>query len=94
MKLYATPFVPFGGGPLVIVGGGSAMVMLKACVAFGAFPLVAVTVPLNVPVAVGVPLITPAELRVSPVGNAPAVRRSEERCVGKECRSRCSPFHP
>ena len=28
-KLYATPTVPFGGGPFVIVGGGSAMMMLK-----------------------------------------------------------------
>ena len=71
MKLYGTPSVPFGGGPLVIVGGGSAMVMLNAWMALGAVPLLAVTVPAKVPRAVGVPLITPAGLKVRPVGRLP-----------------------
>ena len=47
--------------------------MLKFCVALGAVPLVAVTVPLNVPAVVGVPLITPAELKLNPGGRLPAV---------------------
>ena len=49
------------------------MVMLKFCVAAGAVPFVAVTVPVKVPLAVGVPLIAPAPLSVSPAGSAPAV---------------------
>ena len=59
------------GGP----GGGppAEIVMLKFCVASGAVPLVAVTVPLKVPAAVGVPLITPAELKLNPGGRLPAV---------------------
>ncbi len=59
------------GGP----GGGPAaeIVMLKFCVALGAVPLVAVTVPLKVPAVVGVPLITPAELKLNPGGRLPAV---------------------
>ena len=68
MKLYGTPIVQFGGGPLVMVGGGRVMVMLNACVAFGAVPLLAITVPGNVPRAVGVPLMTPAGLKVKPGG--------------------------
>ena len=47
--------------------------MVKFCVAFGRMPFDALTVPLNVPVAVGVPEITPAALRLRPVGNAPEV---------------------
>ena len=73
MKLYGTPSVPFGGGPLVIVGGGSAMVMLNAWMALGVLPLLAVTVPGKVPRAVGVPLITPAGLNVKPGGRPVAV---------------------
>ena len=56
-----------------MVGGGGAMVMLKFWVALGAVPLLAVTVPVKVPTVVGVPLITPAALKLNPVGNAPAV---------------------
>ena len=47
--------------------------MLKFCVAAGPTPLLAVTVPVKVPTAVGVPEITPPVLRLSPVGNAPEV---------------------
>jgi hypothetical protein len=49
------------------------MVMLKFCVASGAVPLVAVTVPVNVPTAVGIPLITPAAFKLNPGGKPPAV---------------------
>jgi hypothetical protein len=47
--------------------------MLKFCVATGATPLLAVTVPVNVPFVFGVPLMTPAALKVNPVGNPPTV---------------------
>ena len=71
MKLYATPTVPFFcGGPLLIVGG-TAIVMLNACVAFGGVPLLAVTVPVDVPTVVGVPLMTPAALKVKPGAGCP-----------------------
>ena len=62
---------------MVMVGGGRAMVMLNACVAFGAVPLLAVTVPLKVPRAVGVPLITPAGLKVKPEGRPMALNVGE-----------------
>ena len=45
--------------------------MEKACVASGAVPLLAVTVPLNNPGCVGVPLMTPALDNMSPAGNWP-----------------------
>jgi hypothetical protein len=45
--------------------------MVKSWVAAGFTPLLAVTVPEKVPPAVVLPLITPAELRVKPVGNVP-----------------------
>jgi hypothetical protein len=73
VNVYAEPAVPFGGGPFVIDGAAGAIVMLKFCVASGAVPFVAVTVPANVPVDVGVPLIAPPELNVNPVGKAPLV---------------------
>ncbi len=41
--------------------------------AAGLTPLLAVTVPVNVPVAVGVPEIKPAELKLNPVGRLPNV---------------------
>ena len=49
------------------------MVMLKFCVALGAVPFAAVVVPLKVPTVVGVPLITPAALKLNPGGKLPAV---------------------
>src|SRR5256714_11137590 len=45
------------------------------------------------------PCALPLVLRLSPVASAkppsiaPGIRRSEERRVGKECRSRWSPYH-
>ena len=36
---------------------------------------------------------TELELTLEDVGNAVGVSRSEERRVGKECRSRWSPYH-
>ena len=61
-----------GGGPFVIAGVWPT-VMVKACVATGATPLLAVTIPLNGPGTVGVPVIAPARLSESPVGSAPLV---------------------
>ena len=49
------------------------MVMLKFCVATGATPLLAVIVPVNVPVAVGEPVMAPPLLKFRFVGSAPAV---------------------
>ena len=72
MWLYAAFTGPFAGTALVIAGGVPIWI-LKFCVATGAYPLDAVTVPLNVPAADGVPEITPAPLRLRPVGNAPEV---------------------
>src|SRR3954462_12734735 len=48
--------------------------MLKFCVAAGVTPLLAVTVPVKVPFAVGVPLSRPPLVSVVPFGSAPAVR--------------------
>src|SRR5258706_15814273 len=56
----------------VTVSVGTAIVMLNAWVASGAVPVVAVTAPVKVPPLVGVPLMTPAELKLNPVGKAPA----------------------
>ena len=55
------------------MGGGAAIVMLNACVASGGVPLLAVTVPVKTPAVVGVPLMTPAALKVKPGGRLPAV---------------------
>lgn len=46
---------------------------LKVCVALGAVPLLAVIVTGLTPTAVGVPLITPVDDRVRPVGRVPEV---------------------
>ena len=56
---------------MVITGAAGAMVILKFCVASGVVPFEAVTVPVNVPARVGVPLIAPEGLSVSPGGKAP-----------------------
>ena len=61
----------FGGGPLV-KAGTSLITMLNAWSEVPA-TLVAVTVPLKVPVALGVPESTPAGLRVNPVGKGSLV---------------------
>ena len=64
-----------GGAPLVITGAAEAglIVMEKFCAAAGLTPLVAVTVPVNTPVLVGVPDSTPVEPRLNPVGKLPDV---------------------
>ena len=73
-KLPATPTVKVTVLVLVICGGlvTGLIVMLKFWVALPAV-FSAFTVPVKVPVAVGVPVIAPALLKVSPVGNAPAL---------------------
>ena len=68
---FCARFAAFG----VMPKGGCVMVMVKFCVAVPT-EFVAVTVPVNVPVAFGFPLITPALLIVSPPGNAPLVTLS------------------
>ena len=50
------------------------IVRLKAWLALGIVPLAACMVKLYVPEAVGVPLITPAGLKLRPGGNVPMVR--------------------
>jgi len=50
------------------------MMMVKFCVASGGVPLLAVTVPENVPGSVGMPLITPVELTLNPAGKPPSGR--------------------
>ena len=57
----------------LVMTGAEFIVMLKFCVALGNVPLAAVTVPLKVPRAVGVPERTPADVNVRPVGSEPAV---------------------
>ncbi len=49
------------------------MVMEKFCEATGLTPFVAVIVPVNKPLAVGVPDSTPEVLKLSPVGRLPEV---------------------
>ena len=60
-------------GAVLVIKGAVPITMVKFCVAFAGIPLVAVTVPLYVPAAVGVPDNTPAVLKVRPVGSAPDV---------------------
>ena len=73
--MYATANTPEPGAALVIVGavGPAVMLMLNDCVDTGRIPFEAVTVPLKAPTTVGVPEITPAVLRLRPVGSTPAV---------------------
>ena len=47
--------------------------MVKACVAFGSVPLVAVSVTGKEPLWVGVPESSPADDKVRPVGSTPLV---------------------
>ena len=76
--LYAVPTVPLVSEDVVMDSGPevAATVMDRALVAETgvAEESVTLTVKLKVPVAVGVPEITPVELRVSPVGRVPAER--------------------
>ena len=73
---YDVPTVPVGSGLAVVMVGGigaGAMVIEKLCVALGTVPLAEVIVPLKVPLAPGVPEITPPAPIVRPVGKAPAL---------------------
>jgi hypothetical protein len=67
--LYATPTVPPSIGDVVVIVGGP-LIVIESC--FEALPteLVAVTVILNIPEAVGVPPIVPV-VCVIPAGNVP-----------------------
>ena len=71
--LYAMPTVPLDGGATLVKSGAWVMTIEKFCVALGSVPFIAVIVPLKVPVAPGVPEITPPEVSVRPVGRAPEV---------------------
>ena len=64
--------------PLVMLGA-RLIVMLKLCVASGSVPFVAVTTPLYVPMVVGVPERTPADVKLSPGGNEPGM---DEKVIG------------
>jgi hypothetical protein len=57
----------------LVMEGDRLIVMLKFCVASGNMPFVAVTTPLKVPRAVGVPERRPAGVNVRPVGRVPDV---------------------
>ena len=72
VKLPAIPSVKLVLSALVMEGGWL-IVMLKFCVALGNVPFAAVTVPANVPEAVGVPERIPADVRLRPGGRVPAV---------------------
>lgn len=67
---------PFGGAALVMVGARLLITIVKVCVALGDEPLLAVTVAVYVPFVVGVPLKTPALLKVKPGGSVPDVREN------------------
>jgi hypothetical protein len=76
---YADPTVPAASGEVVLILKGvpaAATIIEKACVAVLAVGMVAsvtVTVKFEVPAAVGVPEITPAEVSVNPAGSVPVV---------------------
>ena len=59
------------GSEVVVMVTGVATTMLKALVALLLPAAVTIAVKLKVPLAVGVPLMTPVLLRVRPVGRAP-----------------------
>jgi hypothetical protein len=63
------PTLPLGSS-VVVIFGGAVIVIDNTFVALPA-ALVALTVKLEVPCAVGVPDITPAVDRLSPVGSVP-----------------------
>ncbi len=70
------PMVPVDGAAVLVITGAAGAgltVIEKFWVAAGLTPLLAVTVPVNAPVLVGVPDSTPAELRLNPGGRLPAV---------------------
>ena len=71
---YAVPTVASGSEAVVTVRGGGSTTMLRTLVALLP-PLSATrTVKLEVPTAVGVPVIAPPALSVRPAGSTPAIR--------------------
>lgn len=70
---YAVPTVPFGRLPVVMVTEvvPDATVIVNALVPVALFASFAWAVKVNVPLAVGVPLMVPLLASVSPAGNAP-----------------------
>jgi hypothetical protein len=72
VRLYATPIWP--SGRLVVVTTRSAGTRIESdfvAVSAGVCESVTFTVKFDVPEEVGVPLMTPPELKVSPVGRLP-----------------------
>jgi hypothetical protein len=69
--LYSVPTTPFGNDVVVIAT--AAIVMENSLVSFPA-ALVAFKVKVDVPAAVGVPVIAPSAARLKPAGNAPPAR--------------------
>src|SRR5262245_28269260 len=57
----------------LVIDGGVLTATVKLCVAFGSTPFVAVSVTGKDPDCVGVPESSPADDKVRPVGNVPAV---------------------
>ncbi len=70
--LYAAPTVPAGSDVVVMVNGGGATVMLRAWVSLPFELSFTCTVKLEVPAAVGVPLMAPLGASVRPGGSEPA----------------------
>ena len=69
---YAVFLVPFGRLVVVIVIEGIALTVIVSCFSADCESFSALTVNVDVPAAVGVPVIAPVEeLRVSPVGRVP-----------------------
>ena len=77
---YTAPTVPPGNGDAVVIVGAGAMVSAAASVVFDTTVALSLTctVKLKVPeVVTGVPLKTPALLRVSPLGKIPSLTVQE-----------------
>ena len=70
VALYDTPTLPFGNEVVVITGGTALMIMLSTLESLLA-TFVALTVKLDVPAAVGVPVITPPTSILKPAGKLP-----------------------
>jgi hypothetical protein len=67
------PWAALGKAEVVMTTGVAVMAMLRALVAAPLAESLTCTVKLEVPPVVGVPLMIPALLRVSPAGSVPAV---------------------
>jgi len=72
---YAEPTVPPASDAVVMTGATAAEVMvIDSAFVSAPIPLSALTVKLNVPITVGVPLITPVTDKVNPPGKAPLIK--------------------